>query len=72
MINLSNVNNVSWAKPQFGGAVYVGETTATLPNDAKSELDTSLVSLGYISEDGLSNANSPESDKIKAWVETLS
>ena len=67
MINLSNVNNVSWAKPKFGGAVYVGETTATLPNDAKSELDTSLVSLGYISEDGLSNSNSPESDKIKAW-----
>lgn len=64
---MSNVNNVSWAKPKFGGAIYVGETTATLPNDAKSELDTSLVSLGYISEDGLSNSNSPESDKIPAW-----
>lgn len=64
---MSDVNNVSYAKPKIGGAVFVGQLTATLPTDAKTELDKSLKSLGYISEDGLVNGNSPESDKLKAW-----
>lgn len=64
---MSNTKNVSWAKPKLGGPIYVGNLEATLPEDAKSEVDSTLKSLGYISEDGLTNANSPDSDKIKAW-----
>lgn len=64
---MSNVNNVSYGKPAIGGAISVGGIGATLPKDAKSALDKSLKQLGYTSEDGLVNANSPDSDKIKAW-----
>lgn len=64
---MSNVNNVSYGKPKIGGAISVGAIGATLPKDAKTPLDENLKSLGYISEDGLVNANSPDSEKIKAW-----
>lgn len=64
---MSEVKNVTFGKPKVGGAIYAGALNATLPKDATTELDTSLKSLGYISEDGLVNTNSPSSEKIKAW-----
>lgn len=64
---MANVNNVTYGKPKIGGAIAVGALTATLPTDAKTELDASFKELGYVSEDGLTNSNSPDSDKIPAW-----
>lgn len=64
---MSNAQNVSTAKPKVGGAVYSAKLGTTLPTDAITELDKGFKSLGYISEDGLTNANSPESENIKAW-----
>lgn len=64
---MSNVENVSTAKPKIGGAVYSAPLGTTLPTDAITTLDGDFKSLGYISEDGLTNKNSPESDEIKAW-----
>lgn len=61
------VKNVSAAKPPVGGAIYVADTTATMPTDATSELGTGWTALGYISEDGLSNDNAPDAEVIKAW-----
>ena len=58
--------NVSTGKPKVGGAVYAGETSATLPTDAVSTF-TGFTCLGYCSEDGVTNTTEIESDEIKAW-----
>lgn len=64
---MSDVSNVSVGKPKTGGAIYVAPLSATLPTDATTTLGAAFKALGYVSEDGLVNTNSPESDKIKAW-----
>jgi len=64
---MSNAQNVTTAKPKVGGAVWSAPLGTTLPTDATTELDAGFNSLGYISEDGLTNENTPESENIKAW-----
>lgn len=61
------VTNVSAGKPAAGGAVYRAPLGTTLPTDAVTALGSDFVSLGFCSDDGLTNTNSPESDTIKAW-----
>lgn len=64
---MSNAQNVTTAKPKVGGAVWSAPLGTTLPTNAITELDAGFESLGYISEDGLTNENTPESENIKAW-----
>ncbi|OOV85804.1 phage tail protein, partial [Oceanospirillum linum] len=64
---MSDVKNVTIAKPKVGGAVYSAPLDTTLPTDSITALDAAFKPLGYISEDGITNANSPETDNIKAW-----
>lgn len=59
--------NVSVGKPAVAGAIYVAPTGTTLPTDATTSLNSAFKCLGYVSEDGLTNSNTPESDSIKAW-----
>lgn len=64
---MTKSENVSNAKPKIGGAIYSAPLGTVLPTNAITNLEAAFKSLGYISEDGLSNANSPSSDNIKAW-----
>ena len=64
---MSTVGNVSVGKPKTSGAIFRAPLGTTLPTDATSTLDQAFVELGYVSDDGVVNANTPESEKIKAW-----
>src|SRR5690625_3115890 len=63
---MSNAQNVTTAKPKVGGAGWTAPLGTTLPTDATTEVDAGFNSLRYISEDGLTNENTPESENIKA------
>lgn len=64
---MNDVNNVTYGKPRVGGAVFSAPLGTPLPTDATTALSDQFKALGYISDDGISNDNSPESDVIKAW-----
>lgn len=64
---MSDVKNVSTGKPKVGGAVFRAPLGTALPTDAKTTLNVAFKDLGYISDDGMSNENSPESEDFKAW-----
>ena len=59
--------NVSTGKPNVTGSVYRAPLGTALPTDATTALNSAFKHLGYVSEDGLVNANGPETDSIKAW-----
>ena len=65
---MADVKNVTAAKPKVGGAVYSAPLGTTLPTDATTALNVAFKALGYISEDGLKNKNSPSSENVKAGV----
>lgn len=64
---MQKAENVTTAKPKVGGAVWSAPLGTVLPTNATSELDAAFKSLGYISEDGLTNNNTPSNEAIKAW-----
>ena len=62
-----DVKNVSAGKPKIGGAIFRAPLGTELPEDAKTALDAAFKELGYCSDDGITNSNSPETDNVKAW-----
>jgi hypothetical protein len=63
----NTATNVTVGKPKVGGAIYAAPLGSTLPTDSSTALDAAFKCLGYVSEDGVTNNNSPESDSVKAW-----
>lgn len=64
---MPTVANVSTGKPKVAGAVFRAPLGTTLPTDATTALASTYKELGYVSEDGVTNTNSPDSDTVKAW-----
>lgn len=64
-----NANNVSTGKPKLTGAISCAPITSslTIPTDATTALSASFVTLGFVSEDGLTNDVEMDTNEIKAW-----
>ena len=63
----NTVSNVTAGKPKISGAIFRADLPATLPTDATTSLDAGFKLMGYISEDGVVNSNTPDTTDIKAW-----
>lgn len=62
---MPEVKNVSTSKPSVSGAVYRAPLGTELPTSATAALGEAFKGLGYVSEDGLTNAT--ERETVKAW-----
>lgn len=60
---MSNV--VSAAKPNVAGVVHFAPSGTTVPTDATTALANTYVDLGYVSEDGISNAVERSTEDVK-------
>lgn len=60
-------NTKAYVSAGKGGKAYIADLGTTLPTDATTALAAGFADLGYVSEDGVVNANTPESEEIKAW-----
>lgn len=60
--------DASTGKPKaVSGAIFRGSGSVALPTDASTALASGFVSLGYISEDGVTNTPSISTDEKKSW-----
>ena len=67
---MANVaTNVSTGKPAIAGSIYRAARSAnlTIPTTAGATLSADYKLMGYVSEDGVKNKMSINSDKVKAW-----
>lgn len=58
---------VTSAKPLVSGALNAAPVGTALPKDASTQLDKEFKNLGYVSEDGLTNAVETDSEEVTAW-----
>lgn len=63
----NNSQNVTAGKPLINGAVFRAPLGTPLPTSATEALNAAFQNVGYISDAGVVNSNSPSSNNIKAW-----
>ena len=63
----NNKSNVSAGKPKIGGAVYRAPKGTAAPTSAEATLADAFKAMGYVSSDGVTNANSITTSNVKAW-----
>lgn len=63
----NNVSNVTTGKPKKTGSIFRAPIGSTLPTDASTALDKAFLCMGYAGDDGVTNSNAPDTDKVKAW-----
>lgn len=63
----NNSSNVSFGKPNVAGGFYYAPAGTAVPTDATTALDKAFVSVGYISDDGLVNSVSTDTQDVNAW-----
>lgn len=61
----NNAANVSTGKGKYGGYAYIAPANTALPTNATTALANAYLLLGYISEDGITNATERESQDLK-------
>lgn len=68
---MSTTNNdatkVTAGKPMTGGAIFTAALGTSLPTTVNATLAAAFENVGYISDSGVVNSNSPSSTAIKAW-----
>lgn len=64
---MATATKVSTGKPKVGGAVFRAPVGTTLPTDAATTLNVAFKEMGYISDEGLTNANTVTSNSVKDW-----
>lgn len=64
---MNDTKNVTTGKPKIGGAIFRAPLGTKLPVSAKEVLDSAFLSLGYCSDSGVVNSNSPTNSSVKAW-----
>lgn len=62
-----NANNIGAFSPQASGGVLAGPVTATLPTNLTDVPGAEFESLGFVTEDGVTEAVARDSEKKKAW-----
>lgn len=65
-VNVSS-KRVTASKPKKGGSAFRAPVGTDLPTDAVTPLNEAFKGLGYISEDGVTNNNSPAFESARAW-----
>lgn len=64
---MSDAKNVSYGKPKSAGPIYRAPLGTALPTSVAATLAAAFKPLGYVSEDGVTNTNTADTDHIKAW-----
>lgn len=61
--------NVTSGKPAVAGSIFraLPSNNLTIPTTVSETLSSDFKCMGYISEDGITNANGYDNDTIKAW-----